>query len=898
MKLINCHIENFGKLSDVDIDFLNDSNVINQQNGWGKSTLVTFIKVMFFGFSNEKAKKIVDNDRKKFRPWQGGIYGGRITFETNGKKYEMYRVFGTKASEDTFSLKDADTNLDSYDFTENIGEELFKIDGESFLRTACISQNDCITKVTDSINSKIGNLTDNTDDINNYEMVVKLLDNMKNKLSPSRKTGEIYKLKEQIHTIQAGITSEQEIDCAILKNKELLENEKVRRDSYKKELISVQNKIEQVSRNNEMLAKLESYDKLCKNRTDKNKELDELSLNFKNEIPKEEELAEIIKVAEGLTVLSTKMENAFLNESEKSNLYRLNGIFEKGTPIEADIIENKENADKLDKFKLCIASEKLTDTELRELENLNSKFSQSINNGLSKEDFDKNIRAWNTRNEIKSGLGLKKASLANFKLENESNVNNEKNAINNGKSGMFLVGGIIFIILFVALFFVEDLNIVFPIICIVAGFIAFSLYFTSINKAKAVIQERKKVNEEKSESIIKYEQEIAEDEKLVFETENRIKMFIEGFGEFYSEPEILNILYNLKGDFVRYNELLKKKQSYEMKGYENEYKKLNADIVVFLGKYFSEEEIAGGNYIKLLQELQINLRDYKLLNNKNMDYISLKEKYEKIEKYVKDYVRNLGVEPEENMIKQLGNINIILKDYLRIKEEIVNLDKEIKLYEEKNDMESIKSSAKTDDSESIDDLKQLQTKINETTTQISDNINHYQSLIDSLSKQHQELMEDTTLLSQFMEEKVRLEKKLTVAEYTREYLQKAKENLTSKYMKPIMASFKKYYEILSKQDSENCKIDAKINIKIMEKGEQRDTEFLSTGYQDLIGICMRLALVDAMYEGEKPFLIFDDPFVNLDEEKVSGGVKLLNEISKEYQIIYLTCHESRSLKNF
>ena len=56
---------------------------------------------------------------------------------------------------------------------------------------------------------------------------------------------------------------------------------------------------------------------------------------------------------------------------------------------------------------------------------------------------------------------------------------------------------------------------------------------------------------------------------------------------------------------------------------------------------------------------------------------------------------------------------------------------------------------------------------------------------------------------------------------------------------------------------------------------------------------MRMALVEAMYGEEKPFLIMDDPFVNLDEERTRGGLALLEEIAKRYQVIYFTCHNSR-----
>ena len=41
-------------------------------------------------------------------------------------------------------------------------------------------------------------------------------------------------------------------------------------------------------------------------------------------------------------------------------------------------------------------------------------------------------------------------------------------------------------------------------------------------------------------------------------------------------------------------------------------------------------------------------------------------------------------------------------------------------------------------------------------------------------------------------------------------------------------------------------VDANIEVQMKEQGEMRETKWLSAGYQDLLGICMRLALVDAM----------------------------------------------------
>ncbi len=52
MKLLSCHIENFGILSGFDHKFSEGINEIFLENGTGKSTLAAFLRVMFYGFDN------------------------------------------------------------------------------------------------------------------------------------------------------------------------------------------------------------------------------------------------------------------------------------------------------------------------------------------------------------------------------------------------------------------------------------------------------------------------------------------------------------------------------------------------------------------------------------------------------------------------------------------------------------------------------------------------------------------------------------------------------------------------------------------------------------------------------------------------------------------------------
>ncbi|MCR5502792.1 MAG: AAA family ATPase, partial [Lachnospiraceae bacterium] len=193
MKIISCHIGNFGKLQDRDFGFREGCAVIHKENGWGKSTLATFIRVMFYGFLGENKRSEIENERKKFRPWQMGTYGGSLVFEAGGKRYRIERSFGEKkASDDLFELYDDRTNLKSSDFSENIGEELFGIDIDSFMRTVFIAQQDCGTGVTAGINAKIGNVSDQTADMGLYDEVHERLKKETDRLTPDRKTGDLY----------------------------------------------------------------------------------------------------------------------------------------------------------------------------------------------------------------------------------------------------------------------------------------------------------------------------------------------------------------------------------------------------------------------------------------------------------------------------------------------------------------------------------------------------------------------------------------------------------------------------------------------------------------------------------------------------------------------------------
>ncbi len=207
MKLINCYIENFGKLSNFKLDFSDGLNTVKEDNGYGKTTLTVFIKAMFFGLDATKRQKLEYNDRKHYMPWQGGRCGGSLTFSAGAKTYRIERTFMPKAADDTFALYDSKSGNPSTDFSENIGEELFLIDADGFERTVFLSEANLSGKNENkTISAKLSDLVGCDGDLSVMDEAIELLEKQRKIYYKRGGTGEIGELKEKLGSTEREIS--------------------------------------------------------------------------------------------------------------------------------------------------------------------------------------------------------------------------------------------------------------------------------------------------------------------------------------------------------------------------------------------------------------------------------------------------------------------------------------------------------------------------------------------------------------------------------------------------------------------------------------------------------------------------------------------------------------------
>lgn len=803
LKLIACHIDNFGKLSNININFNDGVNIINKPNGWGKSTLAAFLKAMLYGFDTKKETGALDKERKIYTPWQGGTYGGTLDFEVGGAGYRVMRTFGNTEKSDEFHLYRLNTMIECNDFSPMLGEELFELDRNSFKRSVFIGQLDCAAMPTGAINAKLGNLAENTNDINNYETAAADIKASMNKLSPNRLTGTIKSRRNAITALEQELKGYQAAEESISQ----ISGKIKQKTDQKKELSGIREDygkaLNTASQDSRRQAQKNNYEAICADESEKKKQLEDALLRLGGEVPDMKELSECGEWINELNSVQAVEKNLDFSDDKKDKLQELSNVF----------------ADKsLDDASL--------DTMQKKIANISS----------VKNEYDKM--------ELKLSQMTSLAMLTDG--ENEPLSPTKTKLVPGGIAaivfGLIITGGAAFFSLN------EKYSVMEIALLCVSGF---GLLLTLCGVIMMIVGIKKNGRNQRE-----YIRKLAE-----FEEEQKAKQI--------PIKELKSKLEEIKD------------------GIDSMEKEVDAFFKSFL------IEASSDTYQEKLFELKTMLSDF----NRLSDVCYRKEQAAKQISDLKDkttaYLGKYGYKNDDYDVA-LSELKNLKSEYEFAQKNYETSKNKKASFESENDIKEILSPAECP--YTLDELNDLIKKIDASVDEVNASLAQYNRQLDDLQEQldvrDEKEQEYRNMLSLQEEE----QHKYHILELTADMLANAKEQFTARYMAPISNGFQKYFGILTQNTDRNWQVDANINLMMIEEGQLRDVRSMSAGYQDLIGICMRFALVDAMYPDEKPFLILDDPFVNLDNEKLARGKELLIELEHDYQVIYFTCHGSREYK--
>ena len=121
------------------------------------------------------------------------------------------------------------------------------------------------------------------------------------------------------------------------------------------------------------------------------------------------------------------------------------------------------------------------------------------------------------------------------------------------------------------------------------------------------------------------------------------------------------------------------------------------------------------------------------------------------------------------------------------------------------------------------------------------------------------------------------------------------EHLDEQAFLGLKSDIESFISNMTNHRYEEIKIDESLPTGFVRgDGNLVETDLLSTGTLDVLGLALRLSMANYFLKEQEAFLVMDDPFVDMDPGRQSNAANLLKEYSKKKQIIIFTCHPTHA----
>lgn len=225
MKLRTIYIKNFGKLKDFKLKLKPELNIICGNNESGKTTVMSFIKMMFYGTSC-KSSDIGKNLRKKYAPWDGSPMSGYIEFEASGQEYRLEREFGNSNISDVITIWNLTAGkAEPPSCKYEPGERFMGMNASTFERSVFIGDITSVihgTDKEDEITRKLMNYSSSAEESISYETVRKRLQKAHDELrSKGRKPGEIDTLTAELSDLTERLSAAEDEEKLRMNDEEI-----------------------------------------------------------------------------------------------------------------------------------------------------------------------------------------------------------------------------------------------------------------------------------------------------------------------------------------------------------------------------------------------------------------------------------------------------------------------------------------------------------------------------------------------------------------------------------------------------------------------------------------------------------------------------------------------------
>lgn len=938
MKLIRCYIENFGGLSQYALEFDDQITVIQAPNGFGKTTLAEFLRAMFYGFPR-KAKALEKSKRQKYTPWNGGRFGGNLVFESDGNLYRLERTFGATPRSDTFQLIDLNTGKKSSRFSEDIGLELFQLDADSFERSTYMPQiRDFDSLTTAGIQAKLGDLVEDTDDLGNFDKAMAALKTARSRFVPYRGSGgSVAEASAHITQIQQELDQEDSLRSEAEKLNFSCQARSQQRLQISRNLADTRQKISRAAENAVYTERRRQYDGLLAQLTDVEKELELLCARYPGGIPSEDILNQMQQLSDEMRLLSAQIPDPTGDQADiflKENASR----FASHLPTEQELSQAEQQRDRYAAVLAQLDASRPSAQEQQQYQRL----SQACLSGQLEESRIDSLaahhRAFFMHRAKLDSLSLSEeeqrhyGQLSHFFLPGlpaESTLDDcaqklEKAAAMSAVSRPVqvspLLPGFALLFLILGLGMLSLSNLWLGSAAIVAATATFILTFSLHRKAKKTQSEtllqasllEKQVSDfvrqytaqpvaeglalirANRKDFLRMEQKLQDIQTTRAAVESSVAAECATLTSALGVPEsdFEDAIAQLRLARERYLDLEKKIQDANAtcNKLKTEADRLESEITAFLRQY--QMDSSADHFTAALSSLRHDAVRYQQadlqLQHRIQQEQPRRDRVEQLSGALAQHLAPFGLRPASDLQQQLQQLRSDRKSLEDAQTRKAQLSQQIDRIQ---DTLPATSEEEIWDSET---LKQQEQQLTQSLSNLDQTLLQQEHLLKNLQQQLQRFPDLQDELDFWKETRENREKKAQILDSTMEFLQNAKDSLTTSYLGPIRQSFHTYLQRLTQQENQQAIISPDLEIQLEQGGLARELGYFSAGQADTLLLCMRLALVDALFTQEKPFIILDDPFINLDDRRVQEALNLLKNLGQDRQIIYLTCSSSRS----
>lgn len=962
MKLLRCHIVNYGCLHDFSFDFTDGINVIKQPNGWGKSTFASFLCAMLYGLESTTRRNLLDNERKHYRPWQGGNFGGWLEFEVSDRQYRIERFFGQKEREDTFKLYDLKTMQLSQDYTKETGFELFSMDKAGYLRSIYVPQGKTTSGYNDTLAARLARLTQAADDINAYEQSMDKIDAALRFYVKTGKRGEIARLEQEAVSIQQQLSEAKAARNQLADNTSRLSLLNQQKQQLHQQLLDIKKQITDNTRR-----EIQTHHALlCQQLSQKELELEVMEDFFHDQLPEEDDINAYLQSCSHLSQTEQEQQIKAFTSDQTQDFCFLKNLFADLSRLDSSNVSDVSDSfnisdlsnasDVSDSPDLCIFTDRqkklLLDSpryrseaallfpseeywahsfyecslddlpDLKSVEQAKESYYEYRNCLTAQSENERLIESIQKQMEtIQKQINS---------VQNQTLSTQAKASSSSQKSSLLWVSASILLLIIsmiLGCIFKPLTGLIFgfvsEIICILV-FIYLNMFTSVFSAHSPEILSQNKTHKELHSVLshlqsqythIQAQYDFALNRKNELQNSQQfrlkqLRMFSEqlhlsiDFSVLLTE-DFLTLLFQLeqklkqqeefyqtqqqlyKKQMLFYNQLKKRYNHYLMEQRHQEQRKqkilnLRQDIIQYLQVYFDISKTASVTELsQKLNDLKLQLSTYKKLLA-DMCLAS----------------QNLNA-----FLQQHPDFDV--SDQIYASDSSYTLDFSDEIAAKPSDERHLESSPDSsgDSDHTVSSSKAL-SALQQEESILSEQYTNCIQQISILQSQNQQLQAIAETAASLEDKKQQLHQTITaytkhyhILTLTKQYLIQARHNFTNNYLHSIEQHFHHYADLLEKEHLIQANINSDFHVLLSNEGILREAEWYSLGTRDLIDLCLRLSIIEDLFPSEQPFLILDDPFVNLDDFSLNKISSLLYDIGQNWQILYFTCHSSRNLEN-